>query len=227
MLTIYTDGGCDPNPGVGGWGVAAYEDRALVFSDCGGELESTNNRMEMRAIIKALEYAAGRACEIRSDSQLCVNTLTVWAAGWRANGWKKKKAKDGEIKNLDLVQQAFALKEANPLARIVWVKGHAGEAGNELADELATRGRQTVLGQPLDAPAPLLAREQALPYEALLSQRNQMLAVLQDVHALVGRAAEAGDPAAQEVFPSLAEIVGGDWFREAAPGGLAGATGAA
>lgn len=141
-LDIYTDGACVPNPGVGGWGVVAYQNGQEVWTECGGEMETTNNRMEMLAIIKALELAAGRPCFIFSDSMLCVNTLTKWARAWERRGWNKASA--GEIKNLDLVKRAWALVQKSQ-AKLVWVKGHAGNRGNERADRLANEGRSITI----------------------------------------------------------------------------------
>lgn len=141
-LDIYTDGGCNPNPGVGGWGLVVYQDGQEVWTDCGGEMETTNNRMELTAIIKALELAADRHCFIYTDSQLCVNTLTKWAAAWQKRGWCK--GDGGEVKNLDLVKVAFKLVQQSS-AKMVWVKGHAGNRGNERADCLANEGRNLVI----------------------------------------------------------------------------------
>lgn len=149
-LDIYTDGGCVPNPGAGGWGVAAYQDGEEVWSGSGGEIETTNNRMELTAIIKALELAHGRPCLIFTDSMLCVNTLSQWAKGWKAKGWRK--ADGGEVKNLDLVKRAYELFQ-NSKAKMVWVKGHAGNVGNERADKLASEGRAMTINSRFKAAA--------------------------------------------------------------------------
>lgn len=144
-LDIYTDGGCVPNPGAGGWGVAVYQDGEEVWSESGGEIETTNNRMELTAIIKALELAHGRPCLIFTDSMLCVNTLSQWAKGWR-------KADGGQVKNLDLVKRAYELFQ-NSKAKMVWVKGHAGNVGNERADKLASEGRAMTINSRFKAAA--------------------------------------------------------------------------
>lgn len=149
-LDIYTDGGCVPNPGAGGWGVAIYQDGEEVWSESGGEIETTNNRMELTAIIKALELANGRPCLIFTDSMLCVNTLSQWAKGWKAKGWRK--ADGGEVKNLDLVKRAYELFQ-NSKAKMVWVKGHAGNVGNERADTLASEGRAMIINSRFKAAA--------------------------------------------------------------------------
>ena len=149
-LDIYTDGGCVPNPGAGGWGVAVYQGGEEVWSESGGEIETTNNRMELTAIIKALELAHGRPCLIFTDSMLCVNTLSQWAKGWKAKGWRK--ADGGEVKNLDLVKRAYELFQ-NSKAKMVWVKGHAGNVGNERADTLASEGRTMTINSRFKATA--------------------------------------------------------------------------
>lgn len=141
MIDIYTDGGCSPNPGVGGWGVVAYQNGQEAWSECGGHMSTTNNRMEMQALIEGLRLADRQPCVIFSDSQLCVSTLTVWARSWERNGWSRK---EGPVKNLDLVQEGYGLFRQSK-ARIVWVKGHSGVKGNERADRLAGEGRIKVI----------------------------------------------------------------------------------
>jgi ribonuclease HI len=142
MIDIYADGGCNPNPGVGGWGIVTYQNGKEAWTECGGDMDTTNNRMEMQAIIEALKMAAGQPCNIFSDSQLCVSTLTSWAKSWERKGWKKSAG--GEIKNLDLVKEAYALYLQSK-ARIIWVKGHSGVKGNERADRLANEGRTNII----------------------------------------------------------------------------------
>lgn len=141
-VEIYTDGACKGNPGPGGWGawlVAGEHSREL----CGGELGTTNNRMELKAVIEALN-ALKRPCEIvlHTDSQYVQKGISEWLAGWKARGWKT--ASKAPVKNVDLWQ---ALDEARLRHQIDWrwVKGHAGHAGNEKADELANRGVQLAL----------------------------------------------------------------------------------
>lgn len=103
----------------------------------GREDDSTNIRMEGKAMIAAIEYAAGEPCEIHSDSEFWINVLTKWAPSWARNGWRKK---NGEIKNLDIVQKLYKLYQDNPV-ELVWVRGHVGTAENELADEWANKAR--------------------------------------------------------------------------------------
>ena len=135
---VYADGGCDPNPGPGGWGVV-IQDPAGTVELHGGDRATTNNRMELSAIIAALRtLPADARTTIYSDSDLCVKTLTLWAKSWAARGWRKK---DGEVKNLDLVQEAWSLVQALPGVRLQWVKAHDGTRWNEYVDALATQAR--------------------------------------------------------------------------------------
>lgn len=137
MTTYYTDGSASPNPGPGGFAVIKNLVPHVLGSEDG---ETTNIRMEGRALIAALTDAAGQPCTIYTDSEFWINVITKWAPGWAAKGWKKK---GGEIKNLDLVQEAYALHQASQ-ARLVWVRGHEGDEGNELADEWANKAREGV-----------------------------------------------------------------------------------
>lgn len=133
MKVLWTDGSASPNPGPGGFAVIE-NGRPVAL---GREKDSTNIRMEGLAMIAAIKYADGEACEIHSDSEFWINVLTKWAPGWQAKGWKKSK---GEIKNLDIVQELYALyQEGN--TKLVWVRGHVGTEMNELADEWANRAR--------------------------------------------------------------------------------------
>ena len=136
-VEIFTDGACSGNPGPGGWGAL------LRFGDkekelCGGEAESTNNRMELLAAIEALN-ALKRPCvvELTTDSVYVKNGITEWIHGWKQNGWRSAQKKP--IKNADL-WQALDVATANHDVKWFWVKGHAGHAENERADELARRG---------------------------------------------------------------------------------------
>src|SRR5947209_5085636 len=102
MITYYTDGSCEPNPGVGGFAVIKDMKPHIL----GGEPLTTNIRMEGHALIAALKDAAGEPCRIYTDSEFWINVITKWSAGWERQGWKKK---NGEIKNLDLVKEVFPL----------------------------------------------------------------------------------------------------------------------
>jgi len=134
-VEIFTDGACRGNPGPGGWGALmryAGTERELY----GGEPHTTNNRMELTAMIAGLSLIGpDDAVDVYSDSMLVVNTLTKWAASWEKAGWKRR---EGEVKNLDLVQEAYALAKARPKARIQWIRAHDGSRWNEYADALST-----------------------------------------------------------------------------------------
>jgi len=133
---VFTDGSCSGNPGPGGWGVVYVMDGRILAQEYGHDPETTNNRMEFTAMIRALEMLGPEEpMDVYTDSQLVVNTLTQWAAGWKRNGWKRR---DGEVKNLDLVQEAYELFLQRPHVRIQWIRAHDGSLWNEYADSLAT-----------------------------------------------------------------------------------------
>ncbi len=134
-VIVYTDGGCVPNPGVGGWGaVLIYGDHRRELS--GGEPESTNNRMELTAAIAALE-ALKRPCEVvlHTDSEYLKKGITEWLPKWRKNKWRRK---TGPIKNLDLWKRLNEEIQRHDV-RWEWVPGHAGVEENERCDELANQ----------------------------------------------------------------------------------------
>ncbi|MCS4532838.1 ribonuclease HI [Neisseria montereyensis] len=134
---LYTDGACKGNPGAGGWGVLMrYGSHEKEL--CGGEPETTNNRMELTAVIKGLQ-ALKRRCrvEIHTDSQYVKNGMESWIHGWKKNGWKTAAKKP--VKNEDLWRQLDELVQQHDVSW-VWVKGHAGHRDNERADELANQG---------------------------------------------------------------------------------------
>ncbi|MFM1848277.1 MAG: hypothetical protein RL417_1751 [Pseudomonadota bacterium] len=133
---VFTDGGARPNPGPGGWGLVYVKNGSIIAQRHGSEADTTNNRMELTALIEAFKIIPpDEPIDLFSDSELCVNTITKWAAGWEKRGWKRK---DGEIKNLDLVQTAYALSKERPLAKLQWIKAHNGWLWNEYADSLAS-----------------------------------------------------------------------------------------
>ena len=140
-VTIYTDGACKGNPGVGGWG-AVLESGAHKKELFGGEQETTNNRMELMAVIKALS-ALKRPCEIKlhTDSQYVLKGITEWISGWKARGWRT--ASKEPVKNVDLWQALDAACQTHQIEWI-WVRGHTGNPGNELADQLANQGVESV-----------------------------------------------------------------------------------
>ncbi len=133
MLEYYTDGSCSPNPGPGGFSVIQNGEPVRL----GFDKESTNIRMEGEALVAALEHAGGEKCEIFSDSEFWIKTITEWSLKWEANGWQKK----GGIKNLDLVQKVCQLYKSSD-AKLTWVRAHVGHDGNEMADEWANKARQ-------------------------------------------------------------------------------------
>lgn len=133
---IFTDGSCQGNPGPGGWGAVHVRSGVVVEERHGADPSTTNNRMELTAMINGLEMAPrDTAVTVYSDSLLVVNTLTRWAKGWESRGWKRK---EGAVKNLDLVQRAWALAQERPLARLEWIRAHDGSLWNEYADALST-----------------------------------------------------------------------------------------
>lgn len=133
-MILYTDGSCSPNPGPGGF--AVIEDGKPVV--LGAEKDSTNIRMEGKALIAAIDYADEAECEVRTDSQFWISVVTQWAIGWEAKGWKKSK---GEIQNLDIVKELYQ-KYNDSNVELVFVKAHIGTEGNELADEWANKARK-------------------------------------------------------------------------------------
>jgi len=133
---VFTDGGCDPNPGPGGWAAVKVRAGKLVEERAGHEPQTTNNRMELRGLIEAFEMLApDEASTIYSDSSYAVKTATEWAPAWERNGWRRGKQKD-RVENLELVQQLLAATRAHPRVKLEWLRGHAGSRWNEYADAL-------------------------------------------------------------------------------------------
>lgn len=135
VRVFYTDGSASPNPGPGGYAVIENGQPVALGSEQG---DTTNIRMEGFALIAAMLEADGAACEINTDSEFWINVITKWAPGWEARGWTKK---GGDIKNLDLVREAYRLYGQSQ-AKLVWVRGHVGHEGNELADTWANKARE-------------------------------------------------------------------------------------
>jgi len=136
-VVIYTDGACKGNPGPGGWGawLKSGEHEKELW---GGEPLTTNNRMELTAVIEALASLKRRSqVVIYTDSEYVRNGITSWIHGWKARGWKTADKKP--VKNVDLWQRLEALAAGHEMTWR-WVKGHAGDPGNERADQLANRG---------------------------------------------------------------------------------------
>ncbi len=140
-VIIYTDGACKGNPGPGGWGALLLREgaEAELF---GGESHTTNNRMEMTAVIRALASLEPRTpVTLYTDSQYVKNGIQTWMYGWKKHGWKTADRKP--VKNADLWLELDALAARHPFDWH-WVKGHANNPGNERADELANRGVDSV-----------------------------------------------------------------------------------
>ena len=136
---VFTDGSSVPNPGPGGWGAVYVVDNDIVAEASGCDADTTNNRMELMALIAAPSLVPeGTPMRVYSDSDLAVRTINEWAAGWQRNGWKRK---TGPVENLDLVKEAFAAYRSRPELDLVWIKAHVGFRWNEYADQLANRAR--------------------------------------------------------------------------------------
>ena len=133
---LFTDGSSVPNPGRGGWGAVWVENGEVRAQKHGYEERTTNNRMELTALIEAFKLMPEDAKEtVHTDSRLCVDTITKWAPNWERKGWKKK---SGEIKNLELIQELLSLYRAHPDCKLQWIAAHSGNRWNEYADSLAT-----------------------------------------------------------------------------------------
>lgn len=133
---VFTDGGASPNPGPGGWGFVHVENGEIRHQGHGHSPDTTNNRMELTAIISAYKsLPADAKTIIFSDSNICVQTVNQWAASWEKRGWKRG---GGPIANLELVQEMYALAKAHPGVKLQWIKAHNGWKWNEYADALAT-----------------------------------------------------------------------------------------
>jgi ribonuclease HI len=151
-VVIYTDGACKGNPGPGGWGVV-LQSGATVKELYGGERDTTNNRMELMAVIQALQ-ALKRPCAVTLfiDSLYVLKGMTEWLAGWKAKGWRTADKKP--VKNVELWQQLDELVTGR--GHVIdwrWVRGHNGDPGNERADQLANMGVEVAMGR---RPAPAM-----------------------------------------------------------------------
>lgn len=133
---VFTDGSANPNPGPGGWGAVYVVDGEIVDRTYGHEPATTNNRMELTAVIHGCDLVPqGTAATVYTDSRLVHDTITKWAAGWERRGWKRPR---GEVQNLELVQAAYRRFKDRPELSIAWVPAHAGYRWNEYADSLST-----------------------------------------------------------------------------------------
>lgn len=133
---VFSDGSCDGNPGPGGWAFVWVENDGVVAEQSGTDPATTNNRMELRALIEAYKSLPEDArLIVHSDSQLCVKTINEWATGWEQRGWRRKK---GPIANLELVRELWDLTNRHPHVTLQWIKAHDGSRWNEYADALAS-----------------------------------------------------------------------------------------
>jgi len=136
MTGVFTDGSSVPNPGPGGWGAVYVIDNEIWGQDHGQDPDTTNNRMELLALIRGIDLVPeGETTTVFTDSRLAVQTINEWARGWERAGWKRK---TGPIKNLDLVKELYAKTNQRPEIKLEWVKAHAGNRWNEYADALST-----------------------------------------------------------------------------------------
>lgn len=136
---VFTDGSSVPNPGPGGWGVVWVRDGEILAEKHGHDPDTTNNRMELVALIEAFEMLPADAAEVvHTDSKLCRDTVESWAPGWEAKGWTRK---SGPIKNLDLVKRLLAVRRAHPGCEVRWIAAHSGNRWNEYADALSALWR--------------------------------------------------------------------------------------
>jgi ribonuclease HI len=141
-VNIYADGGCRGNPGPGGWGVVLLSG-GVEKELWGGESHTTNNRMELTAVIRALEaLKRPTTAQVHTDSQYVQKGINEWIHNWKRNGWRTADKKP--VKNADLWQILDALARQHEI-KWLWVKGHAGNPGNERADQLANRGIDELL----------------------------------------------------------------------------------
>ena len=137
-VDIFTDGGCSGNPGPGGWAYVVLSEGKMISYSSGGEAQTTNNRMELNAVIHAIEDVSLLGVDsitISTDSQYVKNGITTWINSWKRNGWKT--ASKDPVKNRELWEELDRLNAAGNI-RWNWVKGHAGHPENERCDELAT-----------------------------------------------------------------------------------------
>jgi ribonuclease HI len=138
---VFTDGSAEPNPGPGGWGAVYVVDDAVVAQSHGHEPHTTNNRMELTALLAGYDLVpAGTPATVYSDSDLAVRTINEWAPQWEQRGWRRK---GGPIKNLDLVRLLYAKARQRPELELRWIRGHGGARWNEYADALSTAYRRS------------------------------------------------------------------------------------
>lgn len=137
---VFTDGSADPNPGPGGWGAVYVRDDHIVDQASGHDPDTTNNRMELVALIAGYDLVPqGDITTVYSDSNYCVQMINEWADGWARNNWRRR---SGPVKNLDLVQALYERARARPELTLRWIKAHDGSRWNEYADALSVAYRR-------------------------------------------------------------------------------------
>jgi ribonuclease HI len=140
LTGVFTDGSADPNPGPGGWGAVYVVDDEIVDEAHGHEPDTTNNRMELTALIAGFDLVPeGEAVTVYSDSNYCVRMINEWADGWARNNWRRR---SGPVKNLDLVKALYQRARARPELQLQWIKAHDGSRWNEYADALSVAYRR-------------------------------------------------------------------------------------
>lgn len=142
---VFTDGSATPNPGPGGWAAVRVVDGQVVDEASGADPDTTNNRMELTALIAAVDLVpVGVPTVLYSDSQLAVRTVNEWARAWEARGWRRAR---GPVENLDLVRRLVEDLRARPELEVAWIRAHVGHRWNEYADRLASRAARTSAGE--------------------------------------------------------------------------------
>jgi len=201
-VDIYTDGGCDPNPGPGGWGaILLYGPHAKEIS--GAEPATTNNRMELTAAIEALRFLK-RPCRVNmyTDSQYLRRGITEWLPAWRAHGWRKADGKP--VENVELWQE-LAQQTERHLVEWHWVRGHRGQPLNERADRLATEARQMMLAQGEGQVAEVSTDQRSSPWQ-------QMPKVdIFTAGSSLGQPGPGGYAAILLYSPEETQVVSGSW----------------
>ena len=144
-MKIYIDGACLKNPGgAGGWCFVQVDSRQVLTTYSGHEPVTTSNRMELTALLKALEHVNGEPVTIFTDSKYVQLGVTKWMEKWKKNGWVVKNRGRHEVKNLDLWKAIDSLLSRNENVTLLWMKGHSGNHYNELADKLANLAAQQI-----------------------------------------------------------------------------------
>ena len=134
---VFTDGSATPNPGQGGWAAVRVAGGAVLGELTGSDPATTNNRMELTALLRGIELVPPGAAEVLySDSQLAVRTVNEWAPAWEARGWRRAR---GPVENLDLVRPLVEALRARPELEVRWIRAHVGHRWNEYADRLASQ----------------------------------------------------------------------------------------